>query len=74
MGSLGVRKRTIPLELQARATKERERLPKNAERFEHLTKDQTEEIERRTVEEWEYWKEMDKEKKIILPWVTPSWA
>ena len=43
-------------------------------RFEHLTEDQVNEIERMTYEEWEYWKEMDKQKKIILPWIAPPWA
>jgi pyruvate ferredoxin oxidoreductase beta subunit len=42
-------------------------------RFEHLTDDKIEEIERMTAKEWDYWKEMDKQKKIILPWVTPPW-
>ena len=41
-------------------------------RFEHLTKDQVDEIQRRTDKEWEYWNEMDKQKKIILPWVAPA--
>jgi pyruvate ferredoxin oxidoreductase beta subunit len=43
-------------------------------RFEHLTNDQMEEIERMTAKEWDYWKEMDKQKRIILPWIAPPWA
>jgi len=37
-------------------------------RFQHLTEDKIEEIERVTVKEWDYWKEMNERKKIILPW------
>jgi pyruvate/2-oxoacid:ferredoxin oxidoreductase beta subunit len=43
-------------------------------RFEHLTDDKIEEIERMTAKEWEYWTEMDKQQKIILPWVAPPWT
>jgi hypothetical protein len=43
-------------------------------RFQHLTEDQINEIERMTHEEWEYWKQMDMQKKIILPWIAPPWA
>jgi len=42
-------------------------------RFGHLTDSQLEEIERMTKKEWEYWEEMDKQKKIILPWTTVPW-
>ena len=38
-------------------------------RFKHLTEYQLEEIERMTEKEWEYWEEMDRQKKIILPWI-----
>jgi len=43
-------------------------------RFEHLNDSQIEEIERMTAKEWEYWKQMDKQRKIILPWNAPPWA
>jgi pyruvate ferredoxin oxidoreductase beta subunit len=43
-------------------------------RFEHLTDDKIEEIERMTAKEWDYWTEMDKQQKIILPWVAPPWT
>lgn len=42
-------------------------------RFQHLTASQIDEIERMTANEWKYWKEMDKQKKIILPWIAPQW-
>jgi hypothetical protein len=40
-------------------------------RFEHLADDKVEEIERMTAKEWGYWKEMDKQKKMMIPWVAP---
>jgi pyruvate ferredoxin oxidoreductase beta subunit len=43
-------------------------------RFEHLNDSQIEEIERMTAREWEYWKQMDKQRKIMLPWNAPPWA
>jgi pyruvate ferredoxin oxidoreductase beta subunit len=43
-------------------------------RFEHLNESQIEEIERMTAKEWLYWKQMDKQRKIILPWNAPPWA
>lgn len=43
-------------------------------RFEHLNDSQIEEIERMTAKEWLYWKQMDKQRKIILPWNAPPWA
>jgi pyruvate/2-oxoacid:ferredoxin oxidoreductase beta subunit len=42
-------------------------------RFEHLTDDKIEEIERMTAKEWDYWKEMDEQKKMMIPWVAPPW-
>jgi pyruvate ferredoxin oxidoreductase beta subunit/oxalate oxidoreductase subunit beta len=39
-------------------------------RFAHLTDKQIEEIQRTTDEEWKYWEEMDKQKRIILPWTS----
>jgi pyruvate ferredoxin oxidoreductase beta subunit len=43
-------------------------------RFKHLADNQIEEIERMTDEEWDYWTEMGKQKKIILPWIAPPLA
>ncbi len=43
-------------------------------RFEHLNDSQIGEIERMTAKEWLYWKQMDKQRKIILPWNAPPWA
>ncbi len=43
-------------------------------RFSHLTQNQIEEIEKITANEWNYWEEMDRRKKIILPWNAPPWA
>ena len=43
-------------------------------RFEHLNDSQIEEIESMTAKEWLYWKQMDKQRKIILPWNAPPWA
>lgn len=43
-------------------------------RFEHLNDSQIGEIERMTTKEWLYWKQMDKQRKIILPWNAPPWA
>ncbi len=40
-------------------------------RFEHLTHGMIEEIERMTAKEWDYWKEMDKQKSMKIPWVAP---
>ena len=42
-------------------------------RFQHLTDDKIEEIERMTAKEWDYWKKMDEQKKIMIPWVAPPW-
>ncbi len=39
-------------------------------RFSHLTESEIAEIQRMTNEEWEYWQEMDRQKRIILPWIT----
>jgi pyruvate/2-oxoacid:ferredoxin oxidoreductase beta subunit len=47
---------------------------KMQKRFQHLTDDKIEEIERMTAKEWEYWTEMDKQQKIIIPWVAPPWT
>ncbi|MGD0159834.1 MAG: thiamine pyrophosphate-dependent enzyme [Candidatus Bathyarchaeia archaeon] len=40
-------------------------------RFEHLTHGMIEEIERMTAKEWDYWKEMDRQKSMMIPWVAP---
>jgi pyruvate/2-oxoacid:ferredoxin oxidoreductase beta subunit len=37
-------------------------------RFSHLTDWEIEEIQRMTDEEWKYWEEMDKQKRVVLPW------
>ena len=42
-------------------------------RFQHLSDDKIEEIERMTANEWDYWKQMDQQKKIVLPWTSPPW-
>lgn len=47
---------------------------KMQKRFEHLTRDQIEQIETMTAKEWGYWDEMDRQKKIILPWIAPPWT
>ena len=39
-------------------------------RFTHLSETQVEEIQRMVDEEWEYWEEMDKQKRIVLPWTS----
>jgi len=39
-------------------------------RFTHLSEKQVEEIQRMVDEEWEYWEEMDKQKRIVLPWTS----
>jgi pyruvate/2-oxoacid:ferredoxin oxidoreductase beta subunit len=38
-------------------------------RFAHLTDKQIDEMQRMIDEEWKYWEEMDKQKRIILPWI-----
>ncbi len=39
-------------------------------RFSHLTSEQLKQAQRMVDEEWDYWEEMDRQKKIILPWVS----
>jgi len=39
-------------------------------RFAHLTDNQINEIQRMIDNEWKYWEEMDKQKRIILPWTS----
>jgi len=39
-------------------------------RFSHLTEKEIASIQRMTDEEWAYWLEMDRQKRIILPWIT----
>jgi pyruvate/2-oxoacid:ferredoxin oxidoreductase beta subunit len=39
-------------------------------RFVHLTEKQIDEIQRMIDEEWKYWEEMDRQKRIILPWIS----
>jgi len=39
-------------------------------RFAHLTEKEINEIQRMIDEEWKYWEEMDKQKRIILPYVS----
>ena len=39
-------------------------------RFTHLTDNQINEIQRMIDNEWKYWEEMDKQKRIILPWTS----
>ena len=36
-----------------------------------MTEGDVDEIQRMTDEEWESWEEMEREKRIILPWVLP---
>ena len=38
-------------------------------RFSHLTDGEIEEIQRMTDEEWKYWEEMDRQRRVILPWI-----
>lgn len=40
-------------------------------RFSHLKKEDIDEMQRMADEAWKYWEEMDKEGRIILPWVEP---
>ncbi len=37
-------------------------------RFAHLTDSEVDEIQRMTDEEWGYWEDMDRQKRVILPW------
>jgi len=39
-------------------------------RFAHLTDEEVEEIQRMTEEEWVYWEEMDRRKRVVLPWTS----
>jgi pyruvate ferredoxin oxidoreductase beta subunit len=39
-------------------------------RFAHLSDAQVDEIQRMVDEEWKYWEEMDKQKRIVLPWTS----
>jgi hypothetical protein len=39
-------------------------------RFSHLTDEEIEEIQKMTDAEWKYWEEMDKQKRIVLPWIS----
>lgn len=41
-------------------------------RFTHLKNNEIEKIQRMVDKEWEYWIEMDKEGRIILPWIESS--